>query len=309
MTTMTQCYVCGTESELLNNYKPLNDDSDHGGKYVNCPQCGTHYITNKAINMIERGEAKRHLVSHYIRKRCDDGEKNPEFDSKVIASLKNTPEIPLSEKADLLLLAFARDATCYVDVMNGQNPKYIARTACTRDDYYYCLNMLVADKILEEESFNHISLTFKGWKAVDTLKKKQPDSKQGFVAMWFDPQMHSTYDTAIEPAIIRAGFNPYIVRKVESNDKIDDLIIAEIQRSRFLIADLTGHRGGVYFEAGYALGRGIPVIWTCRKNHFDNKENGQHVHFDINHYNFILWETEEELRKRLYQRIRATIGT
>ncbi len=35
---------------------------------------------------------------------------------------------------------------------------------------------------------------------------------------------------------------------------------------RFMIADFTGHRGGVYFEAGFAHGLGIPVIWTCRED-------------------------------------------
>lgn len=80
-----------------------------------------------------------------------------------------------------------------------------------------------------------------------------------------------------------------------------DQIIAEIRRSKFLIADFTGHRGGVYFEAGFALGLGLPVIWTCRK---DNLEN---LHFDIRQYNFIDWETGEELQERLTNRIQATI--
>ena len=29
-------------------------------------------------------------------------------------------------------------------------------------------------------------------------------------------------------------------------------IISEIKRSKFMIADLTGYRGGVYYEAGFA---------------------------------------------------------
>jgi hypothetical protein len=41
-----------------------------------------------------------------------------------------------------------------------------------------------------------------------------------------------------------------------------------------LVADFTGQRGGVYWEAGFAQGLGIPVIRTCKsdelwKLHFD----------------------------------------
>ena len=39
---------------------------------------------------------------------------------------------------------------------------------------------------------------------------------------------------------------------------------------RFVVADVTNHRNGVYFEAGYAMGMGLPVIWMCHKD--DMKE-------------------------------------
>jgi hypothetical protein len=52
-------------------------------------------------------------------------------------------------------------------------------------------------------------------------------------------------------------------------------MISQIRRSKFLIADFTGHRGGVYFEAGYAMGLGLPVFWTCRRDDLDK------LHFGI----------------------------
>ena len=96
-----------------------------------------------------------------------------------------------------------------------------------------------------------------------------------------------------------------IDRKEHSN-KIDDEIIAEIRRSRFVVADFTCERekvrGGVYYEAGFALGLGLPVIWTCRKDCLD------YLHFDTRQYNHIVWETPEELYARLKARIGAFIG-
>jgi len=50
------------------------------------------------------------------------------------------------------------------------------------------------------------------------------------------------------------------------------------------------------------MGLGLPVIWTCRED--DIKE----AHFDINHYNHIVWKNTADLKERLGKRILATIG-
>ena len=74
----------------------------------------------------------------------------------------------------------------------------------------------------------------------------------------------------------------------------------------FLVADFTqdapGARGGVYYEAGFAHGLNIPVIFTCRSNVIDK------VHFDTRQYNHITWADLVELRERLTKRISATLG-
>ena len=59
---------------------------------------------------------------------------------------------------------------------------------------------------------------------------------------------------------------------------ITDEIMAEIRQSRFVIADYTGQKNGVYFEAGFALKLGLTVIPTCRTD-----EVGK-LHFDIKHH-------------------------
>jgi nucleoside 2-deoxyribosyltransferase len=105
----------------------------------------------------------------------------------------------------------------------------------------------------------------------------------------------------IAKAFDDAGYQPLNISQKENNDKICDQIIAEIWESKFLIADFTGNRGGVYFEAGFAHGLDLPVIWLCREGDIKN------VHFDVNHYNFIVWKDGEELYRRLKDRIRATI--
>lgn len=83
-------------------------------------------------------------------------------------------------------------------------------------------------------------------------------------------------------------------------------MIAEIRRSRFLVADFThgaeGARGGVYYEAGFAQGLGLPVIFTVREDMIGA------VHFDTRQYPHVLWKTPGDLRTQLTSRIAATIG-
>ncbi len=130
----------------------------------------------------------------------------------------------------------------------------------------------------------------------------QPASAQGFVAMWFHETMRDAYIGGFEVGIRNAGYDPLRVDRVEHIGKIDDEIISQIRRSRFVVADFTGQRSGVYFEAGFALGLNLPVFWTCRQNQIDE------LHFDIRQFNCIDWTEPPELADRLQKRIEAVIG-
>ena len=79
-------------------------------------------------------------------------------------------------------------------------------------------------------------------------------------------------------------------------------IIARIKECRSIVADVTGHKNRVYFEAGYAMGMDLPVIWMC---HEDDKDK---AHFDTNDRNHIFWKDIDGLRRSLANRILATIG-
>ena len=70
-----------------------------------------------------------------------------------------------------------------------------------------------------------------------------------------------------------------------------------------MVADFTGQRHGVYFEAGMMQGIGRTVIWMCRKN-----EIRESLHFDVRQFNFIDYESAAEAKDRLYRRILALEG-
>ena len=144
-----------------------------------------------------------------------------------------------------------------------------------------------------------LTIDEKGWILLEDIIH-QENSNNVFVAMWFDPSMDPAY-ISIRDALGSLGFQAMRIDRKQHNNEISGEILYEIRKCRFIIADVTNQRHGVYFEAGYALGRGIPIIWSCKSNDLIN------VHFDTRQYNHIVWENETELREKLVDRIKGTI--
>jgi len=147
------------------------------------------------------------------------------------------------------------------------------------------------------------ALTTKTWEIADNVNSSEIDSKYAFVAMWFDESMNDYYKDGIKKAIEDAGYVPRKIDLQEFNEKICDEIIAEIKRAKFLVADFSGLRSGVFFEAGFAKGLGREVIFTVKKEDVEELKE----HFDTRQYNHIVYDSPEDLRKKLYNRIGATI--
>lgn len=151
----------------------------------------------------------------------------------------------------------------------------------------------------------NIKLKFESINYIASLSEAGKNSKNCFVAMSFSRTEYSMkVRDAIKNAIRTTGYHPILIdeSKIESDRTINDAIIAEIKRAKFVIADFTEQKNGVYFEAGYALGKGLQVIYCCDKTDFDNNS-----HFDVNHYPHILYNNENELEKQLIDKIRAWI--
>jgi nucleoside 2-deoxyribosyltransferase len=157
----------------------------------------------------------------------------------------------------------------------------------------------VNDTASKDPFFVPYTITADGWMEIERIIKSSR-KKQVFIAMKFK-DMESIYNT-IDKAIWDAKFFPLRIDKKEHINQISSEIQYEISRSGLVIADVTGQNQGVYFEAGYAMGLNIPVIWTCNEN------EKSEIHFDIRQYNTILWSDEDDLRERLTKRITAIMG-
>tara|TARA_R110002095_G_scaffold156720_2_gene136111 strand:+ start:313 stop:957 length:645 start_codon:yes stop_codon:yes gene_type:complete len=204
----------------------------------------------------------------------------------------------------LLLLEAERGIDRIGESFDITDPRFIAATYSEdNDEVTFLLNVLREQDLAEPTTLGgKCEIRPAGYMKLDDLRTLGSASSQGFVAMWFDGSLTEAYEAGFEPGILNAGYDALRIDRVEHVNRIDDEIIRQINASKFVVADFTGHRGGVYFEAGYALGKDIPVFWTCRKSDMNE------LHFDIRQFNCIDWESPSELAERLMTRVEAVLG-
>ena len=260
------------------------------------------------MGLAEKSRLTTWLVDQRIR-----GVDQPEVTEAVVRRIRARRPLQVHERADRLLrfIASVTDVVGdYAEISpDSCDPACAWSESTDWQEVHYFLRYLVNNGCLEAGTLEHNM--FKGWATVDghsriAEQEVNLDSVQAFVAMWFDKSMNEAYRVGIEPGIRESGYRALRIDREEYVDKIDDRIVAEIRRSRFLVADFTqgkgGARGGVYYEAGFAYGLGIPVFYTC---HADLVE---YLHLDTRQYNHILWKTPDELRESLRNRIRRVLG-
>ncbi len=245
----------------------------------------------------DKGDERRVKASAYIRQH------GPDITIEALHQIANQQKPKVKKRVELLMRELINDSHDIGQLVpvNSDNPKWLSVTWSSDWEQViqivnYCNEVGWYAGKLDHKCIGGLgTVTVEGWNQFEFTKNT---SQQIFIAMSFDDSMGLCGDN-IEAAISSAGFIPKRVDKIEHVDKIDDRIIYEIENSIAIVADFTGHRGGVYFEAGYALGIGIPVIWTCRKDDINN------LHFDIRQYNCIVWEKEEDLKSKLKTRIQS----
>lgn len=147
-----------------------------------------------------------------------------------------------------------------------------------------------------------ITLTPKALARIDELQKTLKDTKQVFIAMSFDKSLDKA-NKAIQKAISDNGYIPRRMDEYAHNNQIVPEMLYQIRQSKFVVADLTGHNNGAYYEAGYASGIGKEVILTCKQDSFESDS-----HFDVKQQATVIWENEDDLKNKLTTWIEATIG-
>lgn len=278
------------EGETMNNSVPCpicrfqcRDVRQVAGKDVmecDCPRCGDYSIAGEAASHLQTpgmSMQDRAKMAAYLRERTLRGDPririfsqlpaNKKFDTPVTTAeeiIRQGFPLSISERLDRALKNLHRlsehpgDEVCLDLEQDG--PVLFAEH---KDAFNFIMETLKeagwvrTGPILKEMG---LVLTAKGLERIAELERTiaGEKSKQTFVAMWFDSSLDKAWENGFASACDVVGYKALRMDLKEHNQKICDANIAEIRKSRFLIADFTGHRGGVYFEAGYALGLGIP---------------------------------------------------
>lgn len=150
------------------------------------------------------------------------------------------------------------------------------------------------------------SITALGWQIIDEIRKQEQILLQGFIAMSFTEETKPIRE-AFRTAIKDLGYSVAVIDEKEHNNQIVPEIFYEIERSKFVVVDVTYPNYGAYYEAGYAQALGKQVIICCRKKEFDDRDNPNRPHFDISQKSMVVWENENDLIVRLKRRIEATV--
>ncbi len=300
------CPLCLSTEEIVKENIGLTSSS--GAHYnIECKKCG-HYEIDEFLADVKKVKSyvEPYILSGITRHHFEKGhmihitEKN----IQEYISNANIPKDPF-ESMDILL-EYIYDKTIDVGkqiTFNFQND-YPIIYAKDSEGLNFIIEKLVDLEFLDELSRKNYRLSLKGWQRILDINKYKNKKKQAFVAMWFNKSLDEAWFKGFYKAIDETGFKPLRIDLEEHNEKICDKVIAEIKKSRILVADVSGHRHNVYFEAGLALGLGLEVIWTCRTGEDDKKLSEI---FDTRQYNHIIWSDEDDLRKKLVNRIEATI--
>jgi len=278
------------------------------GLFITCPQCRTYELIGADVMGASFNWQPdfRGALSCASRQASEIGERLRITGENVYELAQAHLHPRVSETAEQLLREIAKRA-----VRPQKGASFFPDRDFTLIDCHSKEEFVWYSKWLEElglafptgrgpESVQ-LTLSMKGWTQIQPLPRPGGIPGQCFVAMWFSEDMREAYELGIEPAVKAAEFKPIRIDRKEHNNEIPDEIMKEIRNAQFVVADFTGQRNGVYYEAGFAMGLGRPVIWTCREDHI------RELHFDTSHRNHIAWRTPQDLRERLYTRIRATI--
>ncbi len=340
-----RCMFCRNKAHISES--TFNQELD-----CHCPVCGGYGLTLNARKKFRKddfSDTDKGIIAIHIREAWEKNGRQMRvgplsFEDLKAYIKKGRPE-PL-ELIDQALIRFSGQSGVITDFRALEVYKdYLLYRCVSPEELINVLRMLVQEGWAQSSDFSApqlgLRITAKGYARLRELRQINRDSRQGFVAMWYADEMRSVYENAIRPAIefIEAGqdvprYRSVRVDSLEHVNDINDEMIAQIRRSKFLVCDLTGYRGGVYFEAGFAYGLGLPVIYTCRADWCDadvfidargrpvkemKDSRGRRVsikkegiHFDLAHRNRIVWQDDSPdqlaaFKRQLTHRIQAVV--
>jgi hypothetical protein len=301
------------DEEGINHYLTLGDPAGYQPEVALCIE-----VARKAAN--GRGiDVPRSIISHVLRKRLD---KRPPLTCDILTGvLKNNSLLRPAELANNLILYLADHQV---------NPGMLVPHLPDRENIYGLLGIktgihehtdlnFIITSLKKQDIVNsleqYIGLTFSGWQKAEELRRSVEVSRKAFVAMEFpSPEkagenyffQNTLLDKYLVPAVKQTGYD--LANALRSEPKAGNLharLEVEIRTARFLVAELSHHNNGAYWEAGFARGLDKPVIYMY--NRVIGKSD--RPHFDVGSDLYVVWEEDkpEKAADDLKAVVRATL--
>ena len=298
MTNQINCPICGNKSQ--------EESTNRDGYHILCPKCGEFFISRTLESMFQHQDNRTHnyKISSWTSEQNKLFGNIPDLLSTNLDKIISQREKTIKEKFD-----------CFMKTISNLNKGQI-----NQNDFNHCYIYddnelgIFYQKALDNKYINgtihkhmqgsmlmYQGICFDGLEYIESLAQTNENSKNVFAAFYFTKELQEIFDNDVKEIIEELGLNYTRVSSstTDTNKTINDEIIGKIKSSKIVIADFTGQRNSVYFEAGLAMGLNIPVIWTCKKDEVEN------LSFDTRQYPHILWETKEDLKEKLRNKIKA----
>jgi hypothetical protein len=287
-------------------------------RMFSCTRCGKFVVSDRGYEILERRfedtPLRRSAFSHTIRKISSSGKPYDISDADLFDYLSKEAVLPDASQQAIALITWIGTHQTSVGISAKSWPLELAGLVGTSIDVGDPDIAWLVEELKREGTVSgqlrdgkyHLSLTLSGWRKFAELKRVHASSRTAFMAMKFgDAILDQVVDKCFRQAVSKAGFELKKLTDEQPAGCIDNQIRAAILSGRFVIADLTHGSHGAYWEAGFAEGLGLPVIYTCEKAAWDEKK----THFDTNHLLTIIWDANDlkGAAQQLTAAIRATL--
>lgn len=309
-----QCPIClRTDCPLLPGGTGLQThDCERCGRFVFLDGIARHVLQTA----FERNALARSVISHDIRTSMKTG-RDFGITESVARQYMQSPKLPdPHEQAKNLVLWIGDNQQTHDTAAMILRPALaaIVGTAISPNEQglEWLIHQLEPQRLFDVLRTRQMPpqqhayrLTLGGWTRYSELRRQVAEIRRAFMAMKFgDAVLDRVLATCFKPAVQRAGFELRPLNEGQGAGLIDNQIRAAIRTARFIIADLSHDNNGAYFEAGFAEGLEIPVIYTCERAKFEIHK----THFDTNHMVTIVWDEGrlDDAGSRLTATIRNT---
>lgn len=287
------CPICNEYAVIQS---PVRTRDGFEGHHVKCDRCGEYLITDEAkddLPSILVGNPELIARVAYGVCRMQRPNQPARLTTDLADRFASSPLPSVFEQSNNLVRILGKAKVGPGEAVSLNASKDLFKIgARSSKGFWYVVDETEQRGLVQTEqrtSYDDVQckLSFNGWKELDRLEKGNLESRIAFMAMQYgDRVLDEVVETCFRPAVAKTGFRLIRLDDAPRAGLIDDRLRVEIQKARFLVADLTHDNLGSYWESGYAEGLGKHVIYTCEKSKFKKDKS----HFDTNHHLTVIWD-------------------